>query len=156
MTQSVELLLDPYAEAAVLSEWQALHEAGLPSEVRSRPSASHRPHLTLFAADQLPAAAEEALSVLVSGLVLDLQLGALTLFGPRRDQLVLVHAVVASMALLQLQQAVAAACEAETDSYFAPGRWTPHVTLARRMSVAELPAALRLLVRRRQWAPPCG
>ena len=145
MTQSVELLLDPASEAAVRQEWLALHQAGLPSEVRPGPDDSHRPHITLFAAAEITPAADQALPALVADLHLSLQLGALMLFGPHRDRFVLVHAVVPSNDLLELQRVVGRTCGADRDSYFAPGRWAPHVTVARRVTAAELPAALSAL-----------
>ena len=145
MTQSVELLLDPVAEAAVEREWEALHAAALPSEVRAPPVGSHRPHLTLYAGAEITAETDDLLARLVADLRLDVQLGALTLFGPARGSYVLVHAVVPTVGLLELQRAVAQACGADRGGYFAPGRWTPHVTLARRMAAEQLPGALAVL-----------
>lgn len=145
MTQSVELLLDRVAEAVVCEEWQALHEVGLPSEVRSPPVGSHRPHLTLYAGATIPAEAERGLAELVAGLELRMQLGAVMLFGPARGTYVLVHSVLPTLGLLELQRSVADACGAEASSHFAAGWWTPHVTLARRMRADQLPAALAVL-----------
>ena len=101
--------------------------------------------MTLYAGDSIPPAADLALSDVVADLDLALVLGALTLFGPHRDRYVLVHHVVPSMGLLTLQTRVAEACGAAPDSYFGAGRWTPHVTLARRVRGAELPDLLRVL-----------
>lgn len=145
MTQSVELLLDLGSESVVFDEWLVLHRAGLPTEVRSRPDDSHRPHITLFAADEISPAAEQALPALVADLHLPLQLGALMVFGPHRDRFVLVHSVVPSVELLELQRVVGRTCGADRDSHFAPGRWAPHVTVARRMTAGDLPAALAAL-----------
>lgn len=145
MTQSVELLLDPEADESVRREWHALHAAGLPSEVRSTPSPSHRPHVTLFAGPEIAPDTDQQLSRRVSGLALGVQLGALMLFGPGRQGYVLVHAVVATLDLLELQRDVTRICAAEDSSHFAAGRWTPHVTLARRMTAEQLPAALTVL-----------
>lgn len=147
MTQSVELLLDRVAEAVVEEEWRALLEAGLPSQVRSPPVGSHRPHLTLYAGTDIPPEAEIALAELVRGLKLRMQLGAFMVFGPARGSYVLVQLVVSTVALLTLQQAVAEVCGAEPDTHFAAGCWTPHVTLARRMNADQLPAALAVLRR---------
>lgn len=147
MTQSVELLLDRVAEEMVEEEWQALRTAGLPSELRSPPVGSHRPHLTLYAGTDIPAAAELVLAELMRGLRLRVQLGAVMVFGPACGSYVLVHSVVPSVGLLTLQQAVAEACDAEPNGHFAAGCWTPHVTLARRMSADQVPAALAVLAR---------
>lgn len=145
MTQSVELLLDPAAELVVREEWHALQDAGLPSEVRSTPSPSHCPHITLYAGPEITPDTDRVLSGLVAGLGLQVQLGALMLFGPHRGGYVLVHAVVPSIALLELQRDVARVCGAEHTSYFAPGRWAGHVTVARRMRPEQLAAALSVL-----------
>jgi 2'-5' RNA ligase len=138
VTQSVELLLDPTSEAAVLREWAGLGEAGLPSEQRVVPSPTHRPHVTLWAGPLVPPEVDTALPALVAGLDLTLLLGSLLVFGPRRGQVVLVRQVVASAALLHLQTRVAERCGVEPDSHVAPGRWSPHVTLARRVPVERL------------------
>ena len=145
MTQSVELTLDEDADTAVRSQWGRLAAAGLPTEQRAQPSSSHRPHVTLFAADALAAEADARLPGLFDGLDLELRLGGVLLFGPRRGSYVLARQVVVSPPLLALQTAVAAVCGADPDGQFAPGRWTPHVTLARRMpqdQVADVLAAL--------------
>ena len=145
MTQSVELLLDEAAEAVVLGEWARLAEAGLPTEQRVEPSPTHRPHVTLWAGPAVPGDVDAGLPALVAGLDLALLLGSLLVFGPRRGQLVLVRQVVASVALLGLQAQVAERCGVEPDSHFTPGRWSPHVTLARRVPVDRLGAVLATL-----------
>ena len=145
MTQSVELLLDERAEAAVRRQWNLLADAGLPSERRADPRPpvdNHCPHITLFAGDAIPADAEDRLSELASGLRLELQLGAVMVFGPRRGRAILVRQVTPSVPLLQLQEQVAALCGAEADGQFGAGRWAPHVTLARRLSTDQVGDAL--------------
>src|SRR4051794_6033821 len=138
MMQSVELLLDAASEARVLGEWARLAEAGLPSEQRVVPSPTHRPHVTLWAGPTISAEVDAGLGTLVAGLDLALLLGSLLVFGPRRGQVVLVRQVVASAALLDLQARMAEPCGADQHSYFGPGRWSPHVTLARRVPVEQL------------------
>ena len=145
MTQSVELLLDDATEAEVLGQWDRLADAGLPTERRPDPGPSHRPHVTLWAGPTVAPEVEARLPGLVAELPLRVQVGALLLFGPRRGQVVLVRQVVASRALVDLQARVAAACGVEPDSHFAPGRWTPHVTLARRVPVDLLGAVVTAL-----------
>ena len=145
MTQSVELILDPAADAAVRSEWRALAAAGLQTAERPAPSPSHRPHITLLAVDGLSAQSERELPALMSGLDLAVQVGAVTLFGPRRDRYVLVRSVIATSALLDLQRAVAEVCGADPRGQFGPGRWTPHLTLARRVGPHQLAASLAVL-----------
>jgi 2'-5' RNA ligase len=144
VVQSVELLLDPTSGGRVRYQWQALHSAGLPSEYRAG-DGSHRPHLTLLAADALPAEAEAALPALVTGLDLTLQVGALMIFGPRRGRVVLVRQVTPSIGLLRLQDQVGEVCGAAADGHFGPGRWSPHVTLARRLPIDQVGRALEVL-----------
>jgi 2'-5' RNA ligase len=67
------------------------------------------------------------------------------LFGPRRGSFVVVRQVVPSRELLDLQARVAAVCGAESDGHFGPGRWTPHVTLARRVATPQVGPALAAL-----------
>ena len=145
VTQSVELLLDVACEEAVLGEWTRLAEAGLPTEQRPEPTLTHRPHVTLWAGTSVAAEVDAGLPALVSGLQLPLLLGSLLVFGPRRGQVVLVRQVVASEALLVLQARVAESCGTEPDSHFAPGRWSPHVTLARRVPVEQLGSVISTL-----------
>jgi 2'-5' RNA ligase len=145
VTQSVELTLDADTDRSVREAWARLAAAGLPTEQRSTPSPSHRPHVTLFAADRLDPAADAALPDLVAGLDLRLRLGALLAFGPRRGSVVLARQVVVDRSLLDLQTAVAALCGADPDGHFGPGRWTPHVTLARRVPVDRLSAVVQAL-----------
>lgn len=145
MTQSVELLLDREAETAVLGEWARLAGAGLPTEQRVEPSPTHRPHVTLWAGPAIAPEVDAALPGVVAGLDLPLVLGSLLVFGPRRGQAVLVRQVVASAGLLDLQARVAERCGTEPDSHFAAGRWSPHVTLARRVVVGQLGAVVAAL-----------
>lgn len=147
MTQSVELLLDPAGDTLVRGQWSALADAGLPTEQRApaKASPSHRPHVTLYAGDAIPPSAEGELPGLLAGLPLPVLLGALTLFGPHREGYVLVHPVVATSALLDLQAEVAQRCGADRDGHFGPGRWTPHVTVARRLAASQVGAALDVL-----------
>ncbi|HET9873795.1 MAG TPA: 2'-5' RNA ligase family protein [Propionibacteriaceae bacterium] len=149
MAQSVELLLDPLAEQRIRREWQQLFDAGLPSELRTVPSGSHRPHITLYAATAIPAAAEQTLPTLMTELDLTLRIGSCMFFGSGRGRFVLVRSVLVSTTLLALQQQVVKACapggEAASIHHFGPGQWSPHVTMARRLDAAEAAAALELI-----------
>ena len=166
MAQSVELLLDERADAAIRRQWNLLAEAGLPSERRSEGGSEqgseresqrhsepgsrtehHRPHLTLFAADAISPTAERVLPDLVAGLDIEIQIGALLLFGPRRGRVILVRQVTPSVDLLRLQAQVAVACRAAVDGQFGPGRWSPHVTLARRVPLDRVGDVLAALDR---------
>ncbi|MCS5714083.1 2'-5' RNA ligase family protein [Herbiconiux sp. CPCC 205716] len=150
---SVEAVFDAAAEAAVREEWAALAAAGM-SSLAAHTSASNAPHLTLavrpaeggFGPFALP---EEVASLLPLPVVL----GAPMLFGAG-DRRVLVRSVLPSAGLLALHAAVHAhlahpggsvAVPGEDAPHTRPGEWTPHVTLARRLRLEQVPAALALL-----------
>ncbi len=145
MTQSVEVILDEVAETAVFAQWGALAEARLPTAQRQQPDVNHRPHITLYAADAVPAEAEARLNELLPGLDLSATVGPVTVFGPRHGKCILVRSVIGSPDLLALQQQVATICGADPSGLFAAGQWVPHVTLARRMSSAQVAIALEVL-----------
>ena len=145
MAQSVELLLDTEADAIIRAQWAALAAAGLPSEQRSPSDLFHRPHLTLYAADRITPEAEAGLPSLATGLELSILIGAVLIFGPRHGRSILVRSVVPSEALLRLQSRVAELCGAESEGQFSSGRWSPHVTVARRMPTDQLGRALEVL-----------
>jgi 2'-5' RNA ligase len=145
VTQSVELLLDDATESAVRAQWAALAAAGLPNLGRHT-AASNRPHVTMAARGSIDPAREGALTAAVAALPLRVRLGAVACFG--RGPFVLVRLVVSSRALLDLQAAVTQVLgpDRATDHHFAPGRWTPHVTLARRLAAGQVGAALAAVV----------
>ncbi|HEY5784059.1 MAG TPA: 2'-5' RNA ligase family protein [Microlunatus sp.] len=145
MAQSVELLLDTDTEGLVHSQWLDVHEAGLPSEHRPHHAGSHRPHITLFAGSSVPEPEAELTALVAGAPGLPVVLGSVLLFGPRRGQYVVVRQVLPSVALLQLQEAVASWCGALRGGQFGPGHWAAHVTLARRARAEDLPAMLDLL-----------
>lgn len=145
MTQSVELLLDDAADARIRAQWDRLGDAGLPTARRTEPSPHHAPHLSLWAGGRLGDAAEAALPPVFVGLDLRLVIGGLLLFGPRRDEYVLVRQVLVSTALARLQQRVVEICGSGYGGQFADGRWSPHITLARRMHTDQVGAALQAL-----------
>lgn len=144
MTQSVELLLDAASEARVRADWARLADAGLTSQSR-HPSPTNRPHVTLAAVAALPEGAEERLAAACSGLPVRARLGPLAVLG--QDPAVLVRLVVATTELLALHAQVAGAAGVPPDDLSAPGRWLPHLTLARRMPLTEVSRAIGLLPR---------
>lgn len=145
MAQSVELLLDADTEALVEGQWLALLTAGLPSEHRPQHAGSHRPHVTLFAGPVVPEPETELTALVSDAPGMPVVLGSVMLFGPRRGRYVVVRQLVPTVALLQLQEAVASWCGALRGGQFGPGRWSAHVTLARRAHAEDLPAMLTLL-----------
>ena len=145
MTQSVELLLDPAADAEIRAQWDRLGDAGLPTARRTQPSPHHAPHLTLWAGDTVSVETDAALPGLFRGLNLKVVIGSLMLFGPRRGAYVLVRQLPVSAGLIDLQQQVADLCHAHPDGQFGDGRWSPHVTLARRLAADQVGPALAAL-----------
>lgn len=142
MVQSVELLLGGALDASVRREWDLLSEAGLPSQADHR-GPTNAPHVTLGVASRLDAVAESALAGVRPPATL--LLGGLLVFSGRR--FVLSRLVVVSDALLAAHADVARAlqeCPGQPATT-APGRWTPHVTLARGLDVDQLGLAFRVL-----------
>jgi 2'-5' RNA ligase len=145
VTQSVELLLDDATDAEIRAQWDRLGDAGLPTARRTQPSPSHAPHVTLWAGDAIDASDDALLPALFADLELELVIGSPMLFGPRRGSYVLVRQVVASRALLDLQQQVLRTLPAPAYPGFEDGRWSPHVTLARRVRADQVAPSLAVL-----------
>ena len=145
MAQSVELTFGAAADAVFTDQWRRLAEAGLPSSQRTQPSAHHRPHITLYAADSIEPEADARLPGQLTGLTLTVRVGAVMLFGPRRGSYVLVRQVLASAELFEVQGAVVSLCGADRGGQFGPGRWSPHVTLAPRIPARQVGLALDTL-----------
>jgi hypothetical protein len=146
VTQSVELLLDEATDKAIRSQWDRLGDAGLPTARRADPSPSHAPHVTLWAGDRLEAAADAQLPSLFTHLDLELLIGGVLLFGPRRWGYVLARQVLVSTGLAALQQRVVGVCGSGYGQ-FGDGHWSPHITLARRVHSDQIGPALQALGR---------
>ena len=146
MAHSIELLLDSHSDAAIRAMWQALADAGLPSQIRVT-SATNRPHVTLLAAQRIDAGVDDLLRGLSDRLPIDCVVGAPLVFaGPRPT---LARLIVPSAALLALHQEIYRKSLphllGEPFAHCAPGHWTPHATLGRRFSVPEIGAALAVV-----------
>jgi len=154
VVQSVELLLEPAAERGVVRVWEALLEAGLPSQARHT-APSNRPHVTLVAVPLLTTEAESAVATAVQGrLPVDATWGAVTFFG--RGPWVLVRLLEAGEGMRALQAAVARACDVPSDTTSAPERWRAHVTLARRVTPRDRDRTLDLVSERARRESPTG
>lgn len=135
MVHSIELLFDHDTEAALGLLRDALAAADLPVRV-----APGRPHVTLAVAERINPDVDELLRPLLQRLPLRCLVGAPVLFG--RANVVFTRLVVPSAALLDLHAEVHRRC----GPYLVPGpmpnsrpgQWTAHVTLARRITVAQL------------------
>ncbi|HYO01492.1 MAG TPA: 2'-5' RNA ligase family protein [Mycobacterium sp.] len=146
MAHSVELLFDQCTDAAIRRQWTALADAALPSQAHHE-SPSNRPHVTLTVAQRIDPAVDAALWEPARQLPLDCLIGAPMIFG--RRSLTLVRLIVPAAGLLRLHESVDSICApflaAEPFPHVRPGRWTPHVTLARRLAPADLAAALEAI-----------
>ncbi len=157
---SVETVLDDDADRQVRAQWRELALAGLPSQAKHT-GASNRPHITLALTDTITGEVEHRLTTVAASLPIPVTIGALLIFGARRY--VLARLAVPSAGLLDLQASVVQALDQPLDPHgtFTAGRWTPHVTLARRLTADQVGAALTVLgavptvsgqlVRARRW-----
>jgi len=142
---SIELLLDRASDAAVRDEWRILSEAGLPSQ-GDHAGTSNAPHVTLVARPGLDPAADPRLLPLTAALPLPAELGGLLLFGGPPRGLVLVRQVVVTRELLALHADVHETLGGAGDvPHTTPGRWTPHVTLASRLTPDQVARAVDAL-----------
>lgn len=150
MVQSVELLLDEQLEGAVRAQWEQLAAAGLRSLGTAGGGTQHRPHITVGVAAEIYPRVEKQLPRLVAeALPLRIRLGGLVVFGA--GSLVLARLVTVSTPLLAVHRSVdhlLGQCPG-TPSHMGDGAWTPHVTLARRMTAPDVGRAIELLANRR-------
>ncbi|WP_336922021.1 2'-5' RNA ligase family protein [Aquipuribacter sp. SD81] len=148
MVQSVELLPGGAVEAWVRAQWAALADADLPSLAHHQ-GETNRPHVTLAVAGSVTADAETALEAALSDgawRAAAVRPGGFVVFGPhgRGGRFVLARLAVPSPPLLALHEVVARAWQPATDvpPTSRPGAWTPHVTLASRLTAAQLADAV--------------
>ncbi|MFJ3383824.1 MULTISPECIES: 2'-5' RNA ligase family protein [unclassified Curtobacterium] len=134
--RSIELTLDEPSDAAVRTLWQTLVAAELPSLGHA---GTNDPHVTLAAGETLPVPTDVA-----AALPTELRVAGVLLFpaGPGRHVLGL--GVVVDEPLARFHRTVHGVAPGSLDPSL-PGRWAPHVTLARRIRDVDLPAALRAL-----------
>lgn len=145
MAHSIELLFDEDTEARLTGQWRTLTDAALPSQ-GDLATPTNRPHLTLVAANRIDAGRVD-LTAIAMRLPIPLVVGPPLVLGGG-SRLVLARSVAPSTELVSIQALAsrlsAALCEGRSPTSL-PGRWTPHTTLARRMSAADLTAALTAL-----------
>jgi hypothetical protein len=145
VVHSVELTFDADTDKALRDVWDELTRAGVKSQASNR-SPSNKPHVTLTVAEHMDESVNDALRPLLTRLPLSCTIGAPMLCG--RSDFTLVRLVVPSAELLALHAEVHRVCAPHmpggTLPHADPGHWTPHVTLARRVSAEQLPAAMSL------------
>ncbi|MDA3803447.1 MULTISPECIES: 2'-5' RNA ligase family protein [unclassified Clavibacter] len=151
--------------------WRALADAAVPS-LADHAGATNRPHVTLLAAHGLVGSADDAVRAIAASAPLPtLRLGGLLVFGVPPRGLVLARQVVVDEALLALHGRIHAAVDAslvrpgpdgadadaepvEVVPHTRPGSWTPHVSLALRLTAEELGRAVDALGRLDPVAAP--
>ena len=146
MALSVCLLFDEPAEKAVRGVWRRLEEAGVPS-LLSHTHGRHVPHLSLaslrsYTLDQVRSALEAVPAPGDGKADAVLHFDGLGMF--RRSRCWLLPAVTRD--LLDRQAAVVAALQAtgaDLHRHYVPGTWLPHLTLAPRVHLADLPVVAR-------------
>ena len=155
---AIELLPDDAGCDVVRRDWQALRDARLPSQLDHR-GTTNSPHVTVVAAPALTGADAQRVRELVGSLLpVGARAGGIALLGGTKVSLVrlldvsddLVRAVLDVRSVLAGVQHVG---------------WLPHVTLARRVSRVDVPAALEVighddltltLTALRRWDPEAG
>lgn len=141
MVHSIELVFDHDTEAAIRRIWDQLAGAGIPSQ-----APVSRPHVTLAVAESIVADVDDLLGPVAARLPIDALVGAPLLFG--RSSAVFARLVVPSIELLALHAEVHRLCRPHLlpapMPNSLPGRWTAHVTVARRVGGAQLGRALRI------------
>jgi 2'-5' RNA ligase len=152
---SLELLLDPDLEARIRAEWQALAGAGF-SSLAAHTSPSNRPHITLVVRPSIPPLARAQLDAAIS-LPIDLEIGEPILFG-EGERRVLARSVMPSPALIEFHASLHTLLGdgAGDAPHTRPGEWVPHITLARRIRLADIPQALQLINGAHSSSPGAG
>ena len=133
--RTVELVCDAALDAAVRDAWRRLDAAGLPS-LATHTHPTNRPHLTLATADEFPFGAEDRVRAALAALPVVVRTDGVVFFEGR--QAMAAWRLVADEALLRLHEAVWQALDgADRNPLHEPGRWTPHLSLARRVRLAQ-------------------
>jgi 2'-5' RNA ligase len=155
---ALELLPDDAGCDVVRGDWQALRDAGLPSQLDHR-GTTNSPHVTVLAAPALGADDEQRAAELVARLLpVQVRASGIALLGARRVSVVRVLDVPDELvrAVLHLRSQVRDVQHVG---------WLPHVTLARRMDRADVGHAVEALGHEdavltlaslRRWDPEAG
>lgn len=137
---ALELLPDDAGCEQVRRDWQALRDAGLPSQLDHR-GTTNSPHVTLAAAPAIgDDLARAAAGLLAAHLPAAVRTSGLALLGDRRVTLVRLLTTPDAMtrAVLDLRGAVPSVAHLG---------WLPHITLARRLEPTDVARALAVVTR---------
>ncbi len=140
---SIELLLDDAADAAIRDRWRSLAAVGVNPAIG-------RPHCTVIAGTHI-SGADPHLATIAQRLPIPVLIGPPVVFPAGRGLFTLAASVVPSSELLSVHATVHRLCGDGVDElvdHVAPGSWTPHITLARRVAADRLGSALTL-----DWSP---
>ncbi|NJP35136.1 2'-5' RNA ligase family protein [Micromonospora thermarum] len=134
--RTVELACSPELDTAVRAAWGRLAAAGLPSLARNT-HPSNRPHLTLASVTGFPPGAAARLAALLdAALPLPVRLGEIAVLDGSAPLVWLVRPDAELVALHAEVWTVLADADGR-NPWHAPGRWTPHLSLALRFGGAD-------------------
>ena len=157
--QTLDLTFAPEDDAAIRTRWKALQDAGLPSMADHKGS-SNAPHLTLVSAPVIPKeVVDRAREFFASELPMQMGVGGLLVLGS--GKYVLADLVLPPLAVHEAVERIHGLLIG-SDATIRP--WTPHLTLAKRLTEEQVAAVLVLLgtkpaptvftaVRLRWWDP---
>ncbi|MBD0323535.1 MAG: 2'-5' RNA ligase family protein, partial [Aldersonia sp.] len=140
----MELLFDRRTDELLRKQWQLVADAGLPSQNHIKHE-SNRPHITVAVAGEIWPRIDRKLTELAFA-PFRVRVGGVLVFG--RRQAILVRAVVPSEPLLDLHRRIADAVRdcPGIAAHTAPGEWSPHITLARRIPRDRIGDAVRAVI----------
>lgn len=145
--RTIELTCGLDLDAEVRQVWRRLSDAGVPSLARHR-HPTNRPHLTVAACEQVPAAVLEAIAGLMrDALPLPVRSTGPVVLDATRHRYVLALGVEPTPELLALHSRTWELLEGAPDPHprLVPGRWQPHLSLTRRLDAHGLELARALL-----------
>src|SRR3954447_4814224 len=155
---ALELVPDEAGREVVLRDWQALHDAGLPSQLDHR-GATNTPHVTVVSAPALPESAVDVARVrLGTMLPVRARSAGLVLLGGRRVTVARVLDIEDDV----LRRVLAVRVQVPDRQHVG---WLPHVTLARRLDRDDAQRAIDVLshddvvlalTELRRWDPELG
>lgn len=135
---ALELLLDDVGQDVVRRDWQALADAGLPSQLQHK-GLTNWPHLTLVSAPEIHRDQEERAAELLGPLLpIRARTSGLLLLGGRK------LTVARSVDLDDRVLGAVLSLRNGVDGRRHPG-WLPHITLARRMPRERVQQAVDVL-----------
>lgn len=136
---ALEFTLAEPDDRAVREIWEALVEAGLPSQGRHR-GASNAPHVTVAARPKIPEAMREAAAAHIAAhLPAELAVEGLLTFTGRRRSVVALG--------VSLPEVLRRDVEAFRHTWELEPAWTPHITIARHVGADELAAVSDIVTR---------